>query len=1007
MEQVPVAFTMSGNTVVLTDAQDGRYHYFARYQWTKTVAFVRVKKHLGTPGEPADATLMAEVPSKWFSTSKLSGYTYTYIRLNLNRQEFMGGIPAVEVLVKGKKLLDPRTGLTVWSANPALATYDYLRSPICGIPLADIPTADVITAANACDELVLISGTMQARYTCNGTVSSDKDQEKTLDQLTQAMAGGLNQTTLQMWAGKYVAPTFTLEQSDIVGEVSVTPGLSDSDIFNGVTARFIGPENNYVPTDIKPYQNATYLAADGRDLFASMEFPFTDTTQRCHNLARIFVEDNRNSITVKGVFSAKAWDRNIGDRVYLNTAFFGYTAKVFRIVGKSYGATATVSLTLKEDAASIWDLADAVTLTESPGSNLPNPFAITAPGAPTITEDIVKVPGIAGSMVRVKVAWSENPSVRVTGYVVQYKLYSATTWETLPATGELYRYIMDLAPNKYDFRVQAINVYFSIESAFGPITTYTVVGKTAPPSDVASITSTIEKLGTRLRWSAVPDIDLLGYELRTGGSDWTTAAFLAFVAEPATEYFWKAQSTTGIVVRIKAIDTNKPQQNYSVNAASVTVTIAPPSAPSVSWTLSGPDEIITWTEPASGFAIDWYDVRYGASWAAGVSVGTTKATFLRRKVDYFGARTYWVNGIDIATNVGTAGGLASNVNYPNTVTGLRADVVDHTALLYWTANSIGTGQLPIEKYEVRKGATWAGGTVVGSNGNSTFASTMEQAGGVYTYWCAAIDTAGNTSTPAQLQITLNQPPDYILRNNYDVPLSSITWVNFDALPSGTHLGPHNTTKTFTQHYSGAGWATPQAKIDAGYPIYAQPGLASGSGEIVIDYGTTIPSTIVSSTVNAAALAGSVSQSVTMSWKLNLGDAWTVLTAGSTSELIPQNFRYVRWHNDFSCTAGVNLLAIYGVNIKLATKTRTDGGSATTSASLTTESGVSAYWTTVTFSYPFLYADCPSVQSNSTTALIPLIVYAGGANPTTFKVAFVNTSGVNVASVPFSWTVKGN
>ena len=32
--------------------------------------------------------------------------------------------------------------------------------------------------------------------------------------------------------------------------------------------------------------------------------------------------------------------------------------------------------------------------------------------------------------------------------------------------------------------------------------------------------------------------------------------------------------------------------------------------------------------------------------------------------------------------------------------------------------------------------------------------------------------------------------------------------------------------------------------------------------------------------------------------------------------------------------------------------------------------------------------------------------AGGANPTGFSVAFVNTSGANVASVPFSWTVRG-
>ena len=55
---------------------------------------------------------------------------------------------------------------------------------------------------------------------------------------------------------------------------------------------------------------------------------------------------------------------------------------------------------------------------------------------------------------------------------------------------------------------------------------------------------------------------------------------------------------------------------------------------------------------------------------------------------------------------------------------------------------------------MRKGASWTAGTVVGSNGNSTFAAIFEQQSGTYTYWVLAYDTAGNAGTPVGICIIL-------------------------------------------------------------------------------------------------------------------------------------------------------------------------------------------------------------------------------------------------------------
>ena len=468
------------------------------------VSTVRVKKHLGASSDPADDTLINEMPSKWNSNHVLRGFCYTYIRLDLNQQEFQGGIPSIEVLIKGKKVLDPRTNVTAWSENPALCLYDYLRSDFCQISVNDIPTADVIAAADICDEVI----TVGARYTCNGTASSDQDKTKVISQLAGCMSGGVNSTTWEMWAGKYEAPTVTIEQEDIIGQISVTPGISESEIYNGVTGRFISDENSYVPTDFKPYQNVTYRNSDGRDLYVSLEYPFTDETQRIHNLARIFIEDQRNSFTVKGVFSLKLWDTKIGQRVDFNSAFFGFTAKIFRVVGKSYNNNGTVELTLKEDAASIWDEADAVVIDSTPNSDLPNPFSLDTPGVPSISEELYETTGSAGVKARAIIESAGSTSIRATGYIFEYKPASSSEWTVLPVTVTPKISVDDLAPGNYNFRIKAFNAYFSTESAYSSTANKEILGLTAKPANVANF-NVIALAGRALAsWNLTGDLDV-------------------------------------------------------------------------------------------------------------------------------------------------------------------------------------------------------------------------------------------------------------------------------------------------------------------------------------------------------------------------------------------------------------------------------------------------------------------------------------------------------------------
>ena len=568
-----VSFTRVGNTLTVTSSPaspvPGTWlqvtSYTVTYQYQINTSQVRVKKHLGVAGDPADASLLAEVPDKWKSTATLTGFCYTVIRLDLRQAMFQGGLPGIEVLLRGKKLYDVRTGLTAWSQNPALVIYDYLTSPMCGVPAADLPVSHYIAAANVCDE----PQSFGALYTCNGTVTADQDQANVLDALAQSMAGGIVAMTWEVFAGKYVGPVAALQQSDIVGALAVTPGISDADIINGVRGQFITAENLYVATDFQPYQNATYLNEDGKDKLANIDFPFTDSTQRAHNLCRIVTEDQRNGFTVKAEFSLKVWNYRIGDRVTLTSAFLGQTDKVYRVTDKSYSPSSAISLTLKEDAASIWDLADTVTLDDTPNTDLPNPFQISPPSFLTLDSgtDALLIQQDGTVVSRILATWeAATRDVASSGVMeIEWQRQTDTAWRKTTTTGsETSTYLSPVEDsNWYVVRARAVNPYLNVKSDWVYADLHQVVGKSEPPADITDLAID----GSILSWTVVNDLDLDGYIFRFHygtNLDWGTAASLHTGVATSSPFDLITLPYGAVTIMGKALDTSG---NESLNAA--------------------------------------------------------------------------------------------------------------------------------------------------------------------------------------------------------------------------------------------------------------------------------------------------------------------------------------------------------------------------------------------------------------------------------------------------------
>lgn len=561
--------------------------------------------------------------------------------------------------------------------------------------------------------------------------------------------------------------------------------------------------------------------------------------------------------------------------------------------------------------------------------------------------------------------------------------------DSIARSGPLPR---DLVGKPIYFKFTSWNQYGGGEQSLADVEEYQyyITGSMLklPPADVASVDFRTEQFGVTLFWPAHPDPDVKDYHVRVDGTSWATSTHLAYAG--GTSMPWEVQLTGGRNVWVKARDVYGYE---SENAAQVLVSVSIPGTSEISAGIDGRDAVLTWLPVTGAFSIDHYELRYGDTWAGGNFIDRRYTTTHRERIAYVGTRRYWVAAVDVAGNVGTPVAVDLTVASPGAVTSRRAEVIDNNVLLYWGAPS--TGNLPIERYDVRKGATWAAGAVVGSNGNSTFTTVFEQVAGNYTYWIAAVDSAGNVGTPASIAATVNQPPDYILRNNFDSAFAGTKTSMY--LEAGELLGPVDTTQTWDTHFSGPGWANIGAQVAAGYDLFAMPSVTSGSYVETVDYGASVPATMATITLASDVLAGSVAVSCQIAYRLTTGDAWTNAPAGFAA-FITAPFKYLRVTLTFTCTAGANLIRCSGLNIKLSNKLKTDAGTGTAAAG-------DVGGTVVTFGQAFVDVTSIVVTPSGTAARFAIYDYVDAPNPTGFKVLLFDNNG-NRVSGGFSWTARG-
>lgn len=504
----------------------------------KMAGMARFKFHKGQAGQVADADLIAEIADAgvWGTDDKLSGQAYVYCRLQYGPDGppeaplFSDGLPNITFVVRGKKLFDPRTGLTTWTDNAALCWNDYMTNTFYGVGMdyaTCIDSTALIAAANLCEESVEIDpgGVFQFRYVCNGAFKLNQTPDDIVGKILTSMHGmcPYNGEKFRLLPGAYRAPTITLTDKDLRGGATLRSLRSRRERVTGVKGTYVSPENFWQETDFAPVQKSAYVTADGAEIWRDITLPFTIHSPMAQRLAMMELEESRREITGMLPCKLTAWRLQVGETFSYQSDRFGWT-KVFEIINLKLNIdnqtrTIGVDLDVIETGASYysWTEANEIPFVPPAEATMPDPHVVPPPSGLAATETVYTTTNGAGTKSKLTVTWVEAPDVFVGEYQVEYKLAASGTWIVPARTNVLSYVIEDLAPGSYNVRVAAVGRY-------GNLSTYvqvnpTVAGDTVvPTSPTGSLSIMVfSTIGTS-SWARVAWTPAAEERVRSGGT---------------------------------------------------------------------------------------------------------------------------------------------------------------------------------------------------------------------------------------------------------------------------------------------------------------------------------------------------------------------------------------------------------------------------------------------------------------------------------------------------------
>lgn len=409
----------------------------------------------------------------------------------------------------------------------------------------------------------------------------------------------------------------------------------------------------------------------------------------------------------------------------------------------------------------------------------------------------------------------------------------------------------------------------------------------------------------------------------------------------------------------------------------------PPDVQVFTVTYTGTNIILSWEAPSISFLL--YEVRFGNSWETATRLFTTANLQAILDPIATGTTTYLIKAIspEGAYSINAASAIAVVSSIGAFV--ITPELINNFIILHWTT--------PISIFNIDHYIITRDGTIIDNNVKSTIYTRQEVAAGTYTYGITAVDIFGNQSAEITVTVAVSGPTDFEIQDSQTSSFSG-TIVN-GYVENNRLIVCVDTTTTYEDHFIDNSWDSPQEQIDAGFPYWIQPMETTASYEEVFDFGVIYQNIIV----NISWLFETIVPSFNFGLSTTVSDDDITYSSPDTSpSFFVVSARYVKVHFDFTGSDNKAILAFYQFITTLLVKREVDGGDSAVFAA-------DAAGTVVSFTKAFKFVESITVSVKQTATRFITYDFAGGVNPTTFKVKVWNSSGTRQDDT-ISWKARG-
>ena len=472
--------------------------------------YATYQSQIGAADQSANGLLKWAFGTWWGDERRNRGLCLTALKFDIppdpdkNFQKyFPTGIPALRVVVRGRKLFDPRTSTTAWSDNPALVIRDYLTSSRgFGIDAAWINDASFADFANLCAQGVIV-GTgypNELRYRCDGSFTLDQEPRDVLRKMLATCDGeivSLPDGTIGIRGGRWDNPTVVLTQ-DMMIEVEVRRGNGAMASYNQIKPRYTDPTQDYQQIEGAPFDDADAQALMGSVVPFDFDLEFVPSYTQALRLAKIrLAKDNpKYALTLTcGVAAFGAWSERT---VHVSLPLFGIDAD-FWVKGQEIDLDAmTIRLELGSLASDAYSWAGTTVTGPTPPPGPPPGYVI-----PDVTGLALSIATstLGGKQVQQVRAAVTPPSDAALLLAAQYRRVGDASWLDMVSDNVAYTalsgYLTDGA--KYEVRV-AFKTFGS--GRLGNYATGTIVAKvdTVAPAAPSAFAKSLASGTVTLTW---------------------------------------------------------------------------------------------------------------------------------------------------------------------------------------------------------------------------------------------------------------------------------------------------------------------------------------------------------------------------------------------------------------------------------------------------------------------------------------------------------------------------